>query len=56
MGRVQAAALLAPGKTYQALYDYLKTQNRDIAMPAVELYDSPLEVTRVGVLTVEMKQ
>lgn len=56
MGRVQAAALLAPGKAYQALYDYLKTQNRDIAMPAVELYDSPPEVTRAGVLTVEMKQ
>ncbi len=56
MGRVQAAALLAPSKTYQALYDFLKTQNRDIAMPTVELYDSPLEVTRVGVLTVEMQQ
>ena len=56
MGRVQAAALLAPGKTYQALYDYLKQQNRDIAMPTVELYDSPLEETRVGVLTVEMQQ
>lgn len=56
MGRVQAAALLAPSKTYQALYDYLKAQNRDIAMPTVELYESPPEVTRVGVLIVEMNQ
>ena len=56
IGQVQAAALLAPGKTYQALYDYLKTQQRDITMPTVELYIKPLEVTRVGELTVEMPQ
>ena len=56
IGRVQAAALLAPGKTYQALFDYLKTQQRDISMPTVEIYISPLEVTRVGEFTVEMQQ
>lgn len=54
MGRVQAAALLAPSKTYQALHDHLKTQNRDIAMPAVELYESSQDVSRVGVFTVEI--
>ena len=56
MGRVQAAALLAPGKTYQALYDYRKKQQRDITMPTVELYISPLDVTRVGEFIVEMQQ
>ena len=56
MGRVQAAALLAPGKTYQALYDYRKKQQRDITMPTVELYISPLDVKRVGEFIVEMQQ
>lgn len=56
MAQVQAAALLAPSKTYQALYDYLKSQRRDIVMPTVELYESSRDVTRVGVFTVEMKQ
>ncbi len=55
IGHVQAAALIAPSKIYQALYDHLKAQNRDIVMPAVEVYDSPLEVSSVGVLTVEVK-
>lgn len=56
VARVQAAALLAPSKTYQALYGYLKAQNRDIRMPTVELYETPQEVTQVGALTVEMQQ
>jgi len=56
VAQVQAAALLAPGKTYQALYDYLQSQQRDIVMPTVELYERARDVTRVGVFTVEMKQ
>jgi DNA gyrase inhibitor GyrI len=55
-GQVKAAELLAPSKTYQALYDYLKTQQRDITMPTVELYDSPAEIYRIGEFTVEMQQ
>jgi DNA gyrase inhibitor GyrI len=56
LGQVKAAELLAPSKTYQALYDYLKTQQRDITMPAVELYNSPAEIYRIGEFTVEIQQ
>ncbi len=56
VGEVKAAELLAPSKVYQALHDYLRPQGRDIRMPSVELYDSPPEVYRIGVFTVEIPQ
>ena len=56
LGRVNAAELLAPSKTYQALYNYLKAQQRDLIMPAVELYNSPAEIYRIGEFTVELQQ
>lgn len=56
LARVKAAERFAPSKTYQALYDYLKAQHRDITMPTVELYATPTEIYRVGEFTVEMQQ
>lgn len=51
---VQAAALLAPGKAYQALHDRLRQQGMDITLPAVEIYRPSGTPTRVGELTVEI--
>lgn len=53
---VRAAALLAPSKAYQALHDYLEARQAEIRMPTVEIYDSPAEVYKVGVLSVEMER
>jgi hypothetical protein len=52
--RVRAAALLAPGKAYQALHDHLEDQGLDITLPAVEIYRPSGSPTRVGELTVEI--
>lgn len=52
--KVQAAAILAPGKVYQALYDHLQKQGLDITLPAVEIYRPSGTPTRVGELTVEI--
>jgi DNA gyrase inhibitor GyrI len=54
--KVQAAATLAPGKAYQALYDHLQKQGLDITLPAVEIYRPSGTPTRVGELTVEIEQ
>lgn len=56
VARVRAAALLAPSKAYQALYEHLAAQGMDIRMPTVEIYDSPPEIYRVGELSVEMER
>lgn len=45
--KVRAQLLLAPGKAYAALMDYLDTQHMKFNLPTVELY-------RDGVLIVEM--
>lgn len=55
VARVRAAALLAPSKAYQALYEHLRAKNEDIRMPTVELYTSPPEIYRVGEFSVEME-
>jgi DNA gyrase inhibitor GyrI len=54
VAQVHAAALLAPSKAYQALYEYLKQRQLEIRMPTVEIYDSPAEVYKIGDLSVEM--
>ena len=54
--KVQAAAMLAPGKAYQALHDHLKKRGLDITLPAVEIYRPSGTPTRVGELTVEIEQ
>lgn len=54
MAQVQAVSLLAPSKAYQALDGYLKARHLALRMPAVELYESPEEVYRIGEFTVEM--
>lgn len=54
LAQVQAAVLLAPSKAYQALADHLQTQQRDIQMPTVELYETAPDLWHVGVLSVEM--
>lgn len=51
---VRAAAMLAPSKAYQALYDHLSKQGLDITLPAVEIYRPSGTPTRVGELTVEI--
>lgn len=56
VAEVHAAALLAPSKAYQALHDYLKARQLDIRMPTVEIYASPVEVYKVGDLSVEMER
>lgn len=56
VAEVKAAELLAPSKVYQALHDYLQPHGTDIRMPSVELYDSPAEIYRIGVYTVETPQ
>lgn len=56
VAQVHAAALLAPSKAYQALYEYLKQRRLEIRMPTVEIYDSPTEIYRVGGLSVEMER
>jgi len=53
---VQAAAMLAPSKAYQALYDHLRENELDISLPAVEIYRPSGTPTHVGVLTVEIAQ
>jgi len=45
--KVKAQLLLAPGKAYAALMDYLDTRHMKFNLPTVELYQD-------GVLTVEM--
>lgn len=45
--KVKAQLLLAPGKAYAALMDYLDAQHMKFNLPTVELYQD-------GVLTVEM--
>ncbi len=47
--RVKAQPLLAPGKAYSALLDYLEKHQMKLNLPTVELYQE-------GVLTVEASQ
>ena len=54
--QVQAAVLLAPSKTYQALADALKLRGKGIVMPTVELYRPAGEADRIGVFTLEMNR
>lgn len=56
VAQVHAAALLAPSKAYQALYEYLRGRQLEIRMPTVEIYDSPAEIYQVGELSVEMER
>lgn len=56
VAEVNAVALLAPSKAYQALHNYLKARQSDIRMPTVEIYDGSSEVYRVGSLSVEMER
>jgi DNA gyrase inhibitor GyrI len=52
--KVHAVAVLAPGKAYQALADYLEPSGGDISLPAVEIYRPSGTPARVGELTVEI--
>ncbi len=54
--QVQAAALLAPSKAYQALSDTLEARGQAIVMPTVELYRPAGKVGRIGNFTLEMKR
>jgi hypothetical protein len=51
---VKAGMLLAPGKAYKGLDDYLKSHHQTIRMPTVELYEAGDQVYATGTLTVEM--
>lgn len=51
---VQAAILLAPSKTYQALHDTLQARGLEIVMPTVEIYRPADSASRIGTFTLEM--
>jgi len=53
---VQAAVLLAPSKTYQALSDTLASQGKTITMPTVELTRPAGQANRIGTFTLEMNR
>ena len=54
--RVQAAVLLAPSKSYQALADTLEASGKALVMPTVELYRPGGQVNRIGTFTLEMNR
>jgi hypothetical protein len=54
--QVQAAVLLAPSKTYQALADWLAPRGKTLAMPTVELYRPAGQNYRIGSFTLEMNR
>lgn len=54
--RVQAGSLLAPGRAYAALDQYLQARGQGIRMPTVEIYEPADSVLSMGRLTVEMAQ
>jgi effector-binding domain-containing protein len=51
---VRASMGLAPGMAYQALYNYLKPQGKDIRLPTVERYTPGTSINQMGTLTVDM--
>lgn len=52
--RVRAGGMLAPGRAYAALDEYLQARGQGIRMPTVELYEASDSVLRMGQLSVEM--
>jgi len=52
--RVRAGSMLAPGRAYAALDEYLQARGKGIQMPTVELYEASDSVVRMGQLSVEM--
>jgi hypothetical protein len=54
--QVQAAVLLAPSKSYQALADSLEANGKSLAMPTVELYRPGGQANRIGTFTLEMNR
>lgn len=55
LARVRAGSLLAPGRAYAALDQYLQARGQGIRMPTVEIYEPADSVLRMGQLTVEME-
>ncbi len=51
---VKASLQLAPGMAYQALFNYLKPQGKDIRLPTVEIYTPGTSINQMGTLTVDM--
>lgn len=54
--QVQAAVLLAPSKSYQALSNTLALQDKTLTMPTVELYRPAGQANRIGTFTLEMNR
>jgi len=54
--RVRAGSLLAPGRAYAALDEYLQARGKGIRMPTVELYAASDSLWRMGQLSVEMER
>jgi len=52
--RVRAGSMLAPGRAYAALDEYLQARGNGIRMPTVEIYEASDSVLRMGQLSVEM--
>lgn len=53
---VRAGRMLAPGRAYAALDEYLQARGKGIRMPTVELYEVSDSVLRMGQLSVEMER
>jgi len=54
--RVRAGSMLAPGRAYAALDEYLQARGQGIQMPTVEIYEASDSVLRMGQLSVEMER
>jgi hypothetical protein len=52
--RVRAGSMLAPGRAYAALDEYLQARGKGIQMPTVEIYQAADSALRMGQLSVEM--
>lgn len=53
--RVHAGVMLASGKAYQALNDYLQTQGKTLSMPTLEIYRPSGTPSKIGEMVVEVR-
>jgi hypothetical protein len=52
--RVRAGSMLAPGRAYAALDEYLQARGKGIQMPTVETYEAAESKLRMGQFSLEM--
>ena len=54
--QVRAGSMLAPGRAYAALDDYLQVRGQGIQMPTIEIYEAADSKLHMGLLSVEMNR